>query len=277
MALVSSNTLTNLKIIGCSKQNYTDWSNNNQINENAIYLVDEGAEANCRVTYEATGKLIIKNVGAPQGGGNTTPIQTIVIDGDSHSIDYTPHMNDPLSHAVFSNVMSFTNATDATSTTNAAVKISGGLAVAKTIRADKVYGAVWNDYAEYRNGDNQNIKAGQVVIEKGDDSVILASKRLQPGGMIVSDSYGFIIGNPEGSVPIAVSGRVLAYTHEDRDYYRENIGRPVGTGPNGTVTLMSNEEAANFPWLIIGTVSAVPDYKIWNNIPVNDRVWIKVR
>ena len=93
----------------------------------------------------------------------------------------------------------------------------------------------------------------------------------------MSDSYGFIIGNSEGSVPIAVSGRVLAYTHEDWDYYRENIGRPVGTGPNGTVALMSNEEAANFPWLIIGTVSAVPDYKIWNNIPINNRVWIKVR
>lgn len=277
MALVSSNTLTQLKITGCSKKQYINWSDNNQIEENAIYLVDEGEEVYCRVTYEVPGKLVIKNVRAPQGTGNSTPIQTIVIDGDSHSIDYTPHMNNPASHAVFSNVMSFTNSTDATSTTNAAVKMSGGLAVAKTIRADKVYGAVWNDYAEYRNGDNQNIKAGQVVIEKGDDSVILASKRLQPGGMIVSDSYGFIIGKPEGSLPIAVSGRVLAYTHEDRDYYRENIGRPVGSGPNGTVTLMSNEEAANFPWLIIGTVSAVPDYKVWNNIPINDRVWIKVR
>ena len=41
-----------VKIIGCSRLTYIDWSNKNQIDENTIYLVDEGAEANCRVTYE---------------------------------------------------------------------------------------------------------------------------------------------------------------------------------------------------------------------------------
>ena len=41
----------------------------------------------------------------------------------------------------------------------------------------KVYGAVWNDYAEFRES-NEQIKPGRVVIENGDDTLSLSNKRL---------------------------------------------------------------------------------------------------
>ena len=50
----------------------------------------------------------------------------------------------------------------------------------------KVYGAVWNDYAEYRESDCQ--EAGRVICENGDDTLSLATERLQPGAEIISDT-----------------------------------------------------------------------------------------
>lgn len=47
----------------------------------------------------------------------------------------------------------------------------------------------------------------------------------------------------------------------------------------GRIRLMTDEEAVQFPWKILGVVSSVPEYKIWGEkeIEVNGRVWIKVR
>ena len=78
-----------------------------------------------------------------------------------------------------------------------------------SLKADKVYGAVYNDYAEYRNTVDAN--PGHVVIENGDGSLSLAKKRLQLGANIISDTYGFAIGETNSAqTPIAVCGRVLA-------------------------------------------------------------------
>lgn len=61
-----------------------------------------------------------------------------------------------------------------------------------------------------------------------------------PGAEIVSDTYGFAIGETDrAKTPIATSGRVLAYPHEDREVFRQNIGKPVCSGPNGTVSIMT--------------------------------------
>lgn len=141
----------------------------------------------------------------------------------------------------------------------------------------QLYGAVWNDYAEYR--ESNTIEAGKCVVEAGDDTLKLSSERMQPGANITSDTFGFAIGETDKcKTPIAVSGRVLAYGYEDREEFRKNIGRPVCSGPNGTVSIMTDEEYKEKGYCAIGTISAVPDYEEWGtgNVKVDGRIWIKV-
>lgn len=153
-------------------------------------------------------------------------------------------------------------------------KADGGLG---TIKAATVWGAVWNDYAEFREGDT--IEPGKCVIEVGNDTLITSTERMMPGANITSDTFGFAIGETEqAKTPVAVSGRVLAYPYESREEFKKNIGRPVCSGPNGTVSIMTDEEYRNKGYCAIGTISAVPDYEEWGTgkIKVNGRVWIKV-
>ena len=137
------------------------------------------------------------------------------------------------------------------------------------------YGAVWNDYAEYREA---NItEPGRVVYELGDDTLSLADSRMMPACSIISDTYGFAIGETEKcKTPLAQAGRVLAYPLEDRYSYKP--GDAVCSGPNGTVSKMTQEEKVNYPECIIGYVSCVPNYEVWgeHDTKVNGRIWIKV-
>lgn len=145
------------------------------------------------------------------------------------------------------------------------------------ISGNVMYGACWNDYAEYRISDCQ--EPGRVICENGDDTLSLATERLQPAGNVISDTFGFAIGETEqAKTPIAVSGRVLAYPYESREEFKKNIGRPVCSGPNGTVSIMTDKEYRDKGYCAIGTISAVPEYETWGegNVPVNGRVWIKV-
>ena len=143
--------------------------------------------------------------------------------------------------------------------------------------ASVLMGAAWNDYAEYCKC-KEDVEPGRCIIENGDGSLSLSTKRLQGGAEIVSDTFGFAIGKTdECNVPIAVSGRVLAYINEDlKDI---EIGAPVCSGPNGTVSQMSQDEAREYPWLIIGTISSIPQEEEWgqNKVKVNNRIWIRVR
>jgi len=71
----------------------------------------------------------------------------------------------------------------------------------------------------------------------------------------------------------------LAYPYEDIEEFKKAIGRPVCSGPNGTVSIMTDEEYRNFGYCAIGTISAVPEYEEWgtNKVKINGRVWIRVR
>lgn len=143
-------------------------------------------------------------------------------------------------------------------------------------RANAFYGAVWNDYAEFRHT-KHTILPGHVVVETGHGDLVMSTKRLQPGGNVVSDTFGFAIGETkECKTPIAVSGRVLVYPYEERWEYEP--GDAVCTGPCGTVSKMTREEIREYPERIIGTVSEIPEYDTWgqNNVEVNGRIWIKV-
>ena len=147
------------------------------------------------------------------------------------------------------------------------------------LTAPKVYGAVWNDYAEFRTT-KDIIEPGRCVIETGKDDLVLSTERLQPGAEIVSDTFGFAIGETdEAKTPIATTGRVLAYIYEGREAALAAIGKPVCSGPNGTVSIMTDEEYQKYGYCAIGTISAVPDYEEWGtgNIKVNNRIWIRIR
>ena len=85
---------------------------------------------------------------------------------------------------------------------------------------------------------------------------------MQEGCEIVSDTFGFAIGqSKQCNTPTAASGRVLAYPYEDKNLFKP--GKPVCSGPNGTISIMTDKEARLYPWCIIGTVSEIPDYEEW--------------
>lgn len=172
--------------------------------------------------------------------------------------------------------LTIADTTESISTADGALQVKGGIGCSKSIRGNKVFGAVWNDYAEYRICDC--LKPGKVVCENGDDTLSISNRRLQPGANIISDTFGFAIGETQDAkCPIAVSGRVLAYPAEFRDTYQP--GDAVCAGPNGTVSRMTREEIKEYPERIIGIVSAIPSYEFWgeSKIAVDGRIWIKVK
>lgn len=144
------------------------------------------------------------------------------------------------------------------------------------VRASKVYNAVWNDYAEYRASDEQ--EPGRVVLENDFGICQKTTKRLQPFAGVISDTWGFIQGETEqAKTPLAVAGRVLVYTFQERSKYK--VGDCVCAAPGGTVDIMTRQEVAMFPDRIVGTVSEVPEYEVWGSgkSKVNGRIWIKVK
>ena len=72
MPLQSSTQLATLKIIGCPKSNYNTWVANNQVDENALYLVNEGDNASCNASV-VDSKLVIINTGITHGSGSSSP------------------------------------------------------------------------------------------------------------------------------------------------------------------------------------------------------------
>ena len=149
-------------------------------------------------------------------------------------------------------------------------------------QGDAVTGAVWNDYAEFRQSDTQ--EAGYVLYETGFDDLKKTTERLQHFAGISSDTWGFSQGETEkAKTPIAVAGRVLAYPYQDRNNYKP--GDCVCAAPGGTVDIMTREEVVEYPDRIVGTVSCVPEYETWGGgeladrdpVKVNGRIWIKVK
>ena len=152
----------------------------------------------------------------------------------------------------------------------------------------RIYGAVWNDYAEFRKGQMDNLKPGQVVTEIGNGEMKLANKKLQKGCKILSDTYGFALGETkECKLPIAVAGRVLVYC----DTAKEELepGDCLCANYTGNTIKMTQEEIIKYPDRIVGIVSEIPNYNIWHSldpdnpdvlkedIQVDGRIWVYVR
>ena len=165
---------------------------------------------------------------------------------------------------------------EATDEGGAVFRCAGAGYFGLNLSAKKVFNAVYNDYAEYRR--TINLEPGRVVIDNDDGSLSCANERLQPGAQVISDTFGHAMGFANDyQTPLAVAGRVLVYTYQDRSKY--HAGMAVCSAPGGTVDVMSREEIKEYPDCIIGIVSEIPKYDTWgsDNIKVNDRIWIKIK
>lgn len=153
------------------------------------------------------------------------------------------------------------------------------LIVNKGVKIDNtnsvLYGATWNDLAEFREAD-KHYAAGYCLVDCG-GSLSFSKTDRNPNCYIVSDTFGFVFG-PETptSVPVALAGRVLAYA-ENRNKLRE--GDAVCSSKCGTIRKMRWWEKILFPQSIVGFVSEIPTYDYWgeHRTLVNGRVWIRVR
>lgn len=228
--------------------------------DNLTYLIIEDStdDENPSQSYTITGKL------------NFTPETTITKDANLTPGMFNIKENDVLKQTIL--IKGFDRSQNLVLGNRATTK-GGDNGV---LVANKVRGAVWNDYAEYR--ESLIKEAGRCVVETGYGDLELSTKRLQLGGNIISDTFGFSIGETDkAETPIAVCGRVLAYPYEDR--YKFIAGAAVCSGPDGTISLMTREEVKEWPDAIVGYVSEIPEYKEWgpDKIQVNNRIWIKVK
>ena len=144
------------------------------------------------------------------------------------------------------------------------------------LKGNQVYGAVYNDYAEYRNSFEE--EPGRVILEDSTGICQRINSRLSPFAGVISDTFGFSQGETEDAkIPLAVAGRVLVYPY--RNKYDYKIGDCVCAAPNGTVDIMTREEIREWPDRIVGIVSEIPEYEEWGTgkVKVNGRIWIKVK
>ena len=169
---------------------------------------------------------------------------------------------------------------------------SGTLTVYTNLTATKVYNAVWNDFAEFRESDIH--ESGRVLVSNGSGKLVLSTERLQPAAHIISDTFGCSVGQSDtAQTPMGVAGRVLAYPYQDRNNYK--VGDAVCAAPNGTIDIMTREEIIQYPDRIIGIVDEIPNYDIWSQVStqydgngkyggchkaeveVKGRIWVYVR
>lgn len=158
----------------------------------------------------------------------------------------------------------------------ASIYTHGGIYATNNIYGERIFNAVFNDYAEYRS--TVDLIPGCVVIDQDDGSLACSSDRLQPGAQVISDTFGHCMGaTPTAQTPIAVAGRVLVYPYQNRNNY--HAGMAVCSAPGGTVDIMTREEIRDYPDCIVGIVSEIPEYEEWgsNNVKVNGRIWIRVK
>lgn len=233
-------------------------------------------------TINHSNTITAGSVGSAQSPshGDTFAIPKITYDAQGHITEATTvNITLPADNNTDTNVTTaaqtsskiYVTGTPSTGTVTGTLQYNANVYISDNV----MYGACWNDYAEYRISDCQ--EPGRVICENGDDTLSLSTERLQPAGNVISDTFGFAIGETEmAKTPIAISGRVLVYPYEDR--YSYNPGDAVCAAPGGTVSKMTREEIITYPERIIGTVSAIPEYETWGegNISVNGRIWIKV-
>lgn len=224
--------------------------------------------------------IYVNNIGA-----SSVPVNTIYVNNINTPSGTSLSMTGPLSISNTNDGIQNTTRNANGSTTlpstitpnaNASIYTNGGIYAKNNIYGERVFNAVFNDYAECRT--TIDLAPGHVVIDNDDGSLSCSNARLQPGAQVISDTYGHLMGTTDtATTPIAVAGRVLVYTYQPRENY--HAGMAVCSAPDGTVDIMTREEIRNYPDCIVGIVSEIPQYDVWgsDNVKVDGRIWIKVK
>lgn len=197
-------------------------------------------------------------------------VGTLTIDGVKNVL-YAPVASDRVAKS--GDTMTGALTVNSTISATGNISTSANITASGTITGSQVYGAVWNDYAEYRAA--ESIEAGYCVYDTPSGTMKLTDVRLLPACRIISDTFGFAIGkNSLCQTPTAVSGRALVYTEDE-----VSIGDCLCSGKNGKLSKMTREEIKEYPDRIVGVVSEIPTYSTWgeNNVPINGRIWVYVR
>lgn len=197
-------------------------------------------------------------------------VGTLTIDGVKNVL-YAPVASDRVAKS--GDTMNGALTVESTISATGNISTSANITASGTITGSQVFGAYWNDYAEYRAA--TSFTPGLCVHDTPSGTMELTNARLLPSCKIISDTFGFAIGKTSSSqTPVAVSGRALVYTDDAIE-----IGDCLCSGENGKLSKMTREEIQKFPDRIVGIVSEIPSYSYWgeDNIPVNGRIWVYVR
>lgn len=145
-------------------------------------------------------------------------------------------------------------------------------------KALKVWGAVWNDIADFQDL-NDELVPGKCYVDTPAGAEI-CSERCQMAVIgLASDTFGFSVGSDpqkKRQVPIAIGGWVLAYV--DKEY---PTGTPLTNDGYGFLTEMTLEEKRNYPERIVATYKKIETNSKFGpagkEIEVNGRHWVKVK
>lgn len=157
-----------------------------------------------------------------------------------------------------------------------AVTFNDGLTTTSDVQFGTVYGAVWNDIADFLEIDaDTEIEFGKAYVRFPDGTLAKSKEYMQKGVMgIASDTFGFGVGQkPEGTpqLPIAIGGFVLACV--DKIY---DPGTPLTCAFDGSLTEFLQVNKREFPERTVAIFDRVEKNPVWNGVNVKGRHWVKV-
>lgn len=146
--------------------------------------------------------------------------------------------------------------------------VGGSITSTGAITGSKVYGAVFNDIADFVEvPEGFQVEYGRVYKRDTNYSIIKTEKKNDKTSLgIASDTYGFGVGAGENKMPIAIGGWVLACV--DHAY---KSGTSLVATKDGYLTKASILEKN-----ILAIYDRPEKEKIWNGIEVNNRHWVRI-
>lgn len=223
--------------------------------------------------------------------GTLNSLQAVATRQDSMTPNAIPYWNSTynrfdssqatISGSTITGTFAGKSATSGTADIANAVSFNNGLTTSANVQfnqvtANIVYGAVWNDIADFievQEGVEYN--PGRAYVRLPDGTMRPSRDYMQKGVMgILSDTYGFGVGQkPAGisQLPIAIAGYVLAQL--DQIY---EPGTPLTCTTDGILTEFKLEDKRDYPERTLAIFDRIEKNPVWNGVEVRGRHWVKV-